>query len=191
MAPTEQATYMSIRGDIKPGDSVMFVGSGGLFSWAIRTFTGRPTHVAPVAWLEDPDGRNRVVLVEAIEGKGVVWCYLSERIAAYNGSIYVAKLGSTIKRDGLGIGDFLRERIGLGYAMMDAILSAPSQWFRIPGRERLEALFCSKLDWQSKRYGGKINPAFLGNDPSPTPHQLAKLPCWSRFIQIKGEPRAL
>lgn len=191
MAPTRQGKYEDVRPHIRPGDSLMFLGESGLFSWAIRTFTGLPTHVAAVARIDDPRGKNRVVLVEALEGKGVVWCYASERIEQYKGRVYLACLDTSIRCNHAGVGEFLQGQIGRDYSMRDAILSAPSQWFRIPGRERKEGLFCSKLDWQAKRYGGGIQEVFMGRDKSPTPRQLAKLPIWSGFVQIKGEPQAL
>ncbi len=191
MAPTRRGRYEDVRPHIRPGDSLFFVGEDGLFSWAIRTFTGVPTHVAAVARIEDPRGRNRVVLVEAVEGKGVVWGYASERIDAYQGRVYLACLDTSIRCDSAGVSNYLQEKIGSEYSMRDAVLSAPSQWFRIPGRERKEALFCSKLDWQSKRYGGRIHEVFMGPDGSPTPRQLAKLTIWRGFVQLKGEPKAL
>lgn len=191
MAPTKRGRYEDVRPHIRPGDSLMFVGGDGVFSWAIKTFTGVPTHVAPVAWLEDPRGANRVVLVEALEGKGVVWCYLSERIESYQGSVYLACLDTSMRINSGGVGSYLKDQIGREYSMRDAVLSAPSQWFRIPGRERKDALFCSKLDWQSKVYGGGIHQVFMGRDRSPTPRQLAKLPIWSGFVQLKGDYRPL
>lgn len=191
MPSTIQSTYAAIRSQIEVGDSLAFVGRNGLFSWLIRTFTGRPTHVAAVQWVDDDGGTPRVVLVEAIEGIGVVSSYASTRIEAYDGQVYLMKLDKNIAVHRRGISDWLQGMIGQPYSMVNAILSAPSQWLRIPGRRRANSLFCSKLDWLSKSEGGRMNQAYLGRDASPTPNQLKRLPIWEKFIQIKGEPEAL
>lgn len=186
MPSTLQSSYSVIRWSIRPGDSLAFVGRRGIYSWLIRTFTGRPTHVAPVAWIEDSQGEPRVVLVEAVEGKGVVWSYASERVGEYDGNVYLMRLDPNISRGEKGIGEWLKDRIGIGYSMLEAVLSAPGQWFRIPGKDRGKALFCSELDWRSKVEGGSISVTWMGDDETPTPNQLKNLPIWLEFIQIKG-----
>jgi hypothetical protein len=188
--PTHRNSYDDIRPHLRVGDMLAFVGRAGLFSWAIRTFTGTPTHIAPIAWIDDPGGEHRVVLVEAIEGQGVVKSYASDRISAYKGEVYVMRLDPMVAFDMGAASRFLVSAIGQPYSMIDALLSAPSQWFRIPGRDRAKALFCSKLAWRTL-VQGRVNPAYLGRDRSPTPNQFMKLPIWCQFIQVAGEARPL
>jgi len=190
MPPTKQSSYGIMRSQIRTGDFLAFVGRAGLFSWAIRTFTGIPTHIAPVAWVEDADGDPRVVLVEAIEGKGVVKTYASERVSDYKGEVYLLRIDPLISFDPARASKFLMSAIGQRYSMINALLSGPSQWFRIPGRDRKNALFCSKLAHQVLRMSG-VNPSWWGKDMSPTPRQFIKLAIWKEFVQLHGEPRPL
>jgi len=187
---TRQSNYEAIRGGIKVGDSLAFVGRSGLYSRLIRTFTGRPTHFAPVAWIEE-GGDNRVKLIEALEGKGVIMTYASERIAEYNGEVYLMRFNGSIPHNPARISLYLEDQIGKPYALTEALLSGPGQWFQIPGTDRSNSLFCSELDWQSKRWGGGVSEEFMGFDRTPTPRQMAQLPIWLEFVQLKGEYKPL
>ena len=191
MPPTIKAEYRDIRWSIRQGDTLAFVGRTGFYSRMIRIFTGRPTHVAPISWIEDDAGTPRVKLVEALEGKGVIASLASERIESYDGEVYLLRLDPAILRDAEGIGRFLDGKIGTGYSLLEAILSAPGQWFRWPGKDRASALFCSEIDRQSKVYGGRISKALMGKDETPTPAQLVRLPIWKEFVQLKGDFRPL
>lgn len=189
MPSTKQSKYEDIRPFIKPGDVVAFVGRKGLFSWAIRVFTGRPTHVAPVAWIES-DTVPRVVLVEALEGKGVVWSYLRERIKDYDGEVYLMRLDPNFRFDSVKSADYLRNMIGTPYSMLGAIAAAPGQWLRIAGKSVFNAVFCSKLAWFALSQGGLMK-VWIGDDETPSPYQIRKLPVWAEVIQIHGEPKEL
>jgi hypothetical protein len=189
MPPTRQSKYQDIRPLIKPGDCAAFIGRTGFFSWAIRTFSGRPTHVAPVAWIES-DSAPRVVLVEALEGKGVVWSYLSERIEGYDGEVYIMRLDPTLRFDSAKSAEYLKNMIGTPYSMFGALFSAVGQWFKWGGKSLLNAVFCSKLAWWAL-YRGGILSIFLGRDQTPTPNQLKRLPVWFEFVQVGGDSNDL
>jgi hypothetical protein len=188
MPRTRQSSYPAERQNLRPGDVIAFVGRRGLFSWAIRTFTKRPTHVAPFAWMHEDS--ERVVLVEALEGKGVIPSYLSERIEGYYGEVYIMKLGTSHRFDPEKAAEYLRGMIGTPYSMFGALLSALGHWFRWGGKAMLNAVFCSKLAWIYLQRGGIQRP-FLGNDETPTPNQLRNLPVWREFVQVWGEPKDL
>ena len=180
--------YDNIRGKLKTGDLVFFGGRDNVWSWLIRFFTiSEYSHVAIVLRTEE----GRVVLMESTtldtgngkKTRGVQRTYLSERIATYKGLVDIATLSSAVRCDfdARQCEQKLLELEGKPYDTWGAGLSGLGQYLRIPGRERLNALFCSELADAGHRAGGLRH----GKDHTPTPEELSRRPIFDAFWRVK------
>lgn len=186
MPKTLLANYQDIRSSLLSGDLVFFDGDDGLFSWVIRKFTGRPTHVAILLRTED----ERWVLMESTtlnEGKrGVQRSYLSERIQAYRGRVWIGMLSPEARKqiEVSVLQAWLEKQEGKRYDMAGAIYSGLDQLVRfLPDSKYSRAFFCSRLAMAALRIAGLQ----IVEEYSPTPHQLCRMPLFSVFRQVKGE----
>lgn len=182
--PTNVCDYTAIRPVIKTGDIVFFNGRG-FVSWLIRFFTGLPTHGAIVMRTES----DRIVLMEStmlVEGKrGVFQSLLSERAAAFEGEVWIARLSPDARRqlDTAKVEAWLLAQQGKYYDIIGAVYEGLEQLLPfLPESDYSRAFFCTRLCMAALRNGG-LN---VDREYSPTPHQLANLPLFSYFWQIKG-----
>lgn len=178
------AQYEDIRPTLKTGDLVFFGGHDGFVSAAIRFLTASPySHVAIV--LRSYEGR--VVLMESttlLEGKrGVQRTLLSERIDRYRGLVDVATLSDSARMllNASICASFLERCEGKPYDTGGALLSGLGQWLRIPGRQRLDSLYCSELADAAHVAGGLI----VGRDRTPTPEEMAERPIFAEFYRVR------
>jgi hypothetical protein len=184
---TYPAKYAAIRGRLKTGDLVFF-GGNGFVSRFIRFMTrSKYSHVAIVLKSED----ERVVLMESTtldtgNGKkirGVQRTYLSERIATYDGLVDIAPLSRSVRFDfdAKQCEEKLLSLEGEEYDALGAGLAGLGQYLRIPGRGRLDSLFCSELADAGHRAGGLRH----GKDHTPTPEELSRRPIFEAFYCVK------
>lgn len=182
-SPTECSSYRNIRKYLATGDLVFFSGNG-FVSRFIRFVTWSPySHVAIVLRQED----DRVVLMEStsIGGgfRGVQKSYLSERLQDYDGQADV-KFLSLEQYPYLRISEgikFLEKCEGKPYDTKGALWAGLGQLFRIPGKTRLDALFCSELADAFFCACGLV----YGNDRTPTPEELAERSLFRRSVHIE------
>lgn len=183
---TNVAHYAQMRSEVKTGDILFFDANHGFFSSIIRAATGRPTHGA-IVMRTDAD---RVTLMEStllLKGKRGVQCtYLSERVAEYDGSVWIGHLSPDVRRrvDVAKIEAWLLEQEGKRYDLAGAIYAGLDQlipW--LPECDYTRAYFCTRLCMAGLRHGGYA----VDHDFSPTPYQLSQLQLFWRFSQIKGE----
>ena len=109
--------------------------------------------------------------------------YLSERLKDYEGRADIAILSKDARAtlNAEACRDFLYKCVGKPYDTRGAILAALGQWFRIPGKEREDSLFCSELADASHRAGGLC----IGEDRTPTPEEMARRPIIDSFWRVK------
>lgn len=182
--PLQYAPYAAIRERMNTGDLVFFAGNG-FVSRIIRFFTlSAYSHVAIVLRTEATD---RVTLMEStsiMKGvRGVSMTYLSDRLKDYEGRADIAILSKDARAtlNAEACREFLYKCVGKPYDTRGALLSALGQWFRIPGKERLDSLFCSELADASHRAGGLC----FGDDHTPTPEEMAERPIIEAFFRVR------
>ena len=183
---TNIAAYSDIRASIKTGDIVFFDAAAGFISWVIGVATGRPpTHGAIVMRTYG----DRVVLMEStlmLAGKrGVQRTYLSERVPAYDGRIWIAHLSPDIRRqiDPAKLEAWLLDQEGKRYDMVGAIYAGLDQIFKwLPESTYSRAFFCTRLCMAGLRNAGLS----VEHEYSPTPWQLSQTRLFWKFSQIKG-----
>lgn len=179
-----QIRYESVRPHLKTGDVVFFGGKGGLFTSIIKLFTFSPYSHAAIVWRTEGD---LVMLMESttlLKGtRGVQPTRLSERIADYKGLVDIAPLSPDARRkfDCELCAARLFELQGYPYDMRGAGFSGPGQWFRIPGKARHDALFCSELVDAAHCAAGLE----CGKDRTPTPEELSRRTIFSAFYRVK------
>lgn len=183
--------YYEARDQIQSGDLVFFEGKG-LISGIIRTFTGRPSHVACVYQAS----HGRIELIESttlnrFSGKrGVQATLLSDRLDQLQPgeAAFLAILDPRV-RAALSVPQwerYLRWFNGRPYDFAQAIGSALGQWIRfLPSLEAKRFIYCSELASGALRAAGAIPPDW---DPTPTPHQMARWDIFSQIIQVAGDP---
>lgn len=185
--------YESVRDEIGTGDLVFFNGTGA-FSTIIRATTGIPTHVAVVHRTSrtNPADPDRVQLMESttlnrLSGKrGVQKTFLSERLAEYEGTIWLAKLATFVRADinWAKWQAYLDSVDGKGYDYFQAIGSGLGQllpW--LPSISLKKTMYCSELGGGALRESGAVPKSW---DATPTPHQLAQWNIYSEIIRLKG-----
>lgn len=191
MKPNRQSTYREEVDKLRIGDMVAFTGKRGIFTKLIKVFAKEPTHVASYY---GKDERERHIIVEAVEGIGVIASVLEDRVRNYNGFVDFCYLDPSI-----GGGDVsaaiaeMRDLVGLNYSMFGAIFGggfeylirfSSSAWKLFLGRAFLRNMFCSKLSYRVlKAYGVPLK--HLGADETPTPSQLWLLACWKERVRVK------
>ena len=180
----QYATYDGIRRLVDTGDLVFFAGNG-FISRLIRFATLSPySHVAIVLRTAAND---RVTLMEStslMKGvRGVSMTYLSERLKDYEGRADIAILSKDARAtlNAEACRDFLYRCVGKPYDTRGAFWAGVGQLFRIPGKERLDSLFCSELADAAHRAGGLC----VGGDHTPTPEELAQRPIIGAFYRVK------
>lgn len=205
MKPTRQSTYREEVDRLRIGDAIAFTGKKVYSKW-IKRFTGEPTHVASY-YGKDAQGRH--IIVEAVEGHGVVASILEERVQTHDGYVDFYYLDEAI--GGGNVSAALAEMtsmVGLEYSMFGAIFGggleyllrfSKAAWKLVLGRALLKNMFCSKLVYRVlKVYGVPLK--YLGIDETPTPSQVAKLACWKERVRVKpgaslglefGEPKEI
>jgi hypothetical protein len=179
-----KADYSDIRDMLDTGDVVAFGGGGGIVGRVIRAATFSKHHHVAVVYRNEAD---RITLLESSMNyggvRGVGFTYLSQRMEESDGIVDVLKLGN------VAINRAAAQRkcealLGRKYDYVFALLSGFGQWLRIPGRQRLDALFCSELVDAVHVAGGLV----VGRDRTPTPAQIIKRPIYAACWRIKGEP---
>ena len=181
--PVHPTTYAAIREMVGTGDLVFFAGDG-FISRLIRFCTLSPySHVAVVLRTEG----DRVVLMESTslgDGfRGVQRTYLSDRLRDYNGRADIATLSMDARHmlNSRLAAQFLMKCEGKPYDARGAFWAGVGQLLRIPGKERLDSLFCSELADAAHRAGGLC----VGDDHTPTPEEMAERPIIDSFWRVK------
>lgn len=191
MRPTRQSTFGEEVSRLRIGDMVGFTGRRSFYSKMIKRFTGEPTHVASY-FGHDEDGR--AIIVEALEGHGVIASVLEERVRSHDGFVDFYYLDQSIGGGNVPAAKTeMTSLVGIEYSMFAAIFGggleyllrfSKSAWKLVLGRAMLKNMFCSKLVYRVlKVYGVPVR--YLGKDETPTPSQLARLSCWKEVVRIK------
>ncbi|MEB3210065.1 MAG: hypothetical protein VKL39_01865 [Leptolyngbyaceae bacterium] len=188
--PLQYGNYAQLRQYLMIGDMIAWTG-GGVFGTAIKAFTGEPTHVGAVRRIEEA-GRGRVMLVEAIEGKGVVQTYLSERIAEAKGTVDIYFRDRRIPFSESKAAEYLDGIVGMDYSMAGAVFQgglggAIPVIGRFFGKDVFrDALFCSRVLDQMARAAG-VPEEYLFNDQTPAPNQVARWKMWANRYRVWPE----
>lgn len=150
-----RANYTNIRARIRPCDIIGFNGRGPI-SWAIRTGSGIPTHLALVATPLHAR-QHRVELIESTSLKlpgmrrkiGVQRTYLSDRLRDYKGEIWwfpLSDWASQLSSQPI-LENILSKYLGASYDFWQVIREG---WSCVlphlfPVRESAKYLYCSEL----------------------------------------------
>ena len=159
--------YDSIRARVLTGDLIAFEGSG-LLSWIIQLRTkSRYSHVAMCVRLTE--GADRVFLLHAVWGLGVVLIPASRYLSGYRGQAeWVALKPSMIAAKPTLRADLLREallELGKPYDWR-GVLSFVLPWIK----QSNKAFYCSELAADLRRRHG------LGTDIQLSPAQIVAQP---------------
>ncbi len=205
MKPSRQSTYREEVDRLRIGDAIAFTGKKVYSKW-IKRFTGEPTHVASY-YGRDTQGRH--IIVEAVEGHGVVASILEDRVRIHDGYVDFYYLDEAIGGGDISaaVGE-MTALVGLEYSMFGAIFGggleyllrfSKAAWKLVLGRALLKNMFCSKLVYRILRVYG-VPLKYLGSDETPTPSQIAALSCWKERVRVKpgaslglefGEPKEI
>lgn len=179
-----------------------FFDGRGLFSSAIRTFTGVPTHVGLLRQCPSHPSLGPLKPCYSIQlyesttlnrfsgRRGVQLNPLSDIVAHQRGTVWIALLSQEVREaiEWRRWQSYLDRLIGKPYDYAQAIGSAIGQWLPlIPSRSLKRSFFCSEMAAGTLRESGAV-PSYW--DQTPTPYQLAKWNVFQEVIRVSGPDRS-
>lgn len=188
--------YFDVRDQIQNGDVLLFRGSL-LHSRIIQRWTRSVySHVGLALWIRT-DGVKRLMVIEAMEGRGVQLFPLSEYLQRGDHVDWFAITEKSIQRD--KVVAWAMARLGRDYASPWQFLRSfgfltkrIANYLGLPTKVDHNRWFCSWFAAQALRAGGWVPPA---NERLPpelyTPGDIALFPCLQRRGQLNVEPEEL
>lgn len=182
--------YEDARKRIKNGDLLLFSGKRW-WSRAIQRWTlSRYSHVGIAHWIKS-DGVERLTVIEALEGVGIVVNPLSQYVKAGESIDWYSITDETINRD--KVVGWAMERWGFGYASFRQLarsfivhrfrwLKRVYEWLGVPTKIDKDKYFCSWVVAEALKNGG-WTPCRGDGDGDPytvAPGDIALYPCLQR-----------